>query len=823
MKEVSNEYKVAMKQNLRNNSTMLVAIGDINPILQTEAKGLEGASGQVPYFCRPYFYENGIVFRNGTDTAYSLLEQDLTKADGSMLFVPRRSDEAYYEDTGLVTNSTLSEASVTPIDIALPTEGVVAPLTIQVEFAFYCPTYIQVQIHGDSAYENVTITDNPTMSIKATFDTLPVCESGEYHIAILLSNNTVEEVERRGRIKRIVFGDGVCIFPDIIESAEASYYSSRINENLPTTDFTCNIVNYNARYDADNPDNPLAILDNKNQEINVYYGYDVENDGTYEWVKGCNVVASDWNSKQHTATITGVDRFRNNDTLFVHSYNTITTFNNVEWVIMYCLSKMFPNEKMVFTAKGTDVKMENQIIETKPCKETLQQLSSLCGTQMLFDENGDIMFVRDGDDTFEVDQHYDSQILMNMPVIFNIEMDKEDTVEAYVRFRVVGHNYYWDCDCDYTFYREMEERNNKFYFEAESFDIPEMLRVTADVSVDVLRLVETPDSSYFDMTKDDVLEDIVASKEDRVQEIISPYRSPNKVTQETSEVASIMCDISASQNEFKFDVDLGGTIYADKYVYQCDAEAVIPLSNFYEDSEINRTTGARETDTKATCSGFRSVTSGEYYRIVCDDDKIITGYGEYSTNATSGFIRWVDVNDDKCVKKIGSNCSYIRVEIRYPDDSNIDVDNLKKVRLAQAKRSSFKTPNDYAIVTVNKSTDFPNVDTLEIFVTAKSYYNFTSSDTSTAVNSDGKSIRWENPIASSKNEALDVTYWLKKYMKDHIVYDYQYRGNPEIEVGDIIKQENDFVSDMKVYVEEHKIGFNGALSGEIKTKRRYSE
>lgn len=821
MKQVSEAYKESMKQDVRNRSTMIVAIGDINPILQTEATGREGYENQVAFFCRPYYLTNGVVFRNGTDYTYSSLEHNFTRADGSMFFVPYNTPEADVIDTGLTTYSHVRYGSSQAIDIMFPSEGVKAPFEITVEMREYIPTRVTFELHGDEGQIKYhTFINETNRRLSYTFDTLPESTSGEYHLAILFSLNEETDLSQRARIKSIIFGSGVCVFPDIIESAETKSYSSMTNENLPTDDLTVNLINYNARYDADNPNNPLAILDNKNQEINVYYGYDVADDGTYEWVKGCNVVASDWNSKQHTATITGVDRFRNNETLFIHSYNTITYRSNAEWVIMYCLYKMFGY--INFVGKGTDRAMKNQIIATTTCKETLHQLSSFCGTQMLFDENGNIVFTDNIDESFDIVDHTEGSIIRTQPSVGHYEIPKNDTTKAYVRFRVIGHNYEYDCEQDITFYREMEYLDSRdvFFYDFESYEEPATLNVTGAIIIDVLRVIDTPESEYFDMTKDDVLEDMVASKEDRVQEIIVPYFSPNKVTQDTQEVASIMCDISASQSEFKFDVDLGGVIYADKYVYQADGELVIPLSNFYEDSTINRSTGARDTDTKSTCSGFRAVTSGEYFRITCDEDKIITGYGEYSTNATSGFIRWVDINDDKCVKKMGSNCNYIRVEVRYPDDSAIDVSELKQVRLAQAKRSSFKTPNDYAIVTVNKAADFPTSDTLEIFVTAKSYYNFTSSDVSVAVNSDGKVVRWENPLIASKKEATFVANSLKAKMNDNIIYEYDYRGNPEIEVGDIIRQENDFNPNLKVVIQEHKIGFNGALSGEIVAKRR---
>lgn len=825
MKEVSNAYKESMKQDVRNRSTMIVAIGDINPILQTEATGREGYEGQVAFFCRPYYMTNGIVFRNGTDLTYSSLEHNFTPADGSMMFVPYNTPEADLIDTGLTTYSHVRYETSQAIDVMFPSEGVKAPFEITVEMREYIPTMVTIELHGDEGQiEFYTFYDATTRRLTHTFDTLPESTSGQYHLAILFSLKEETDLSQRARIKSIIFGSGVCIFPDIIESAETRSYSSVTGENLPTDDLTLNLINYNARYDADNPNNPLAILDNKNQEINVYYGYDVEDDETYEWIKGCSVLAADWNSKQHKATIIGADRIRNDDSLFIHSYNTLSGSNYMAGIIWYILAKMkadIPFEYTINEPTQINDYLNNTIVATAPCKDLLQQVANFFGMTMYFKGDGRLVFSPQTDYRLELFEETTFVLDPDNPIhqMFTIP-DLSICDNGIFTVHVVGYDRKMSRNVDVIEHTRMDKITSSDELRWNFYsDIDYATKeVVGTCTVTTHRAYAKDD--HFNMGKDDIIEDIVANKEERIGEIIVPYTGRSWVTTETTEVASVVCDISdiESGESARFDVSLGGTVYTNKYVYQADMASTISTSDFYV-GDISHSNGTNVESTTALRSGFETVSGGDYFRITCDEDKIIVGFAEYSTNASSGFIKWVDVNDDKCVKKMSSNTTRVRIVIAYADESTITLGDLENPRLSWALRESYKTANDYAIVTVEKA-NFPTATSLEIFVTAKGYINFVQNDYVKSLNQEGKSVRWENPLISSKNEAARVANYLAAKLKDNIIYEYEYRGNPELDVGDIIRQENDFNPNLKVVIQEHKIGFNGALSGEIVAKRR---
>ena len=87
------------------------------------------------------------------------------------------------------------------------------------------------------------------------------------------------------------------------------------------------------------------------------------------------------------------------------------------------------------------------------------------------------------------------------------------------------------------------------------------------------------------------------------------------------------------------------------------------------------------------------------------------------------------------------------------------------------------------------------------------------------VNSKGKSVKWENPMISDMSMARELAGWLADYYASGIEYEYNTRGNPELDAGDTIYQENEFQDGMTVNVYRHTIGFKQSFSGSVTVRR----
>lgn len=67
--------------------------------------------------------------------------------------------------------------------------------------------------------------------------------------------------------------------------------------------------------------------------------------------------------------------------------------------------------------------------------------------------------------------------------------------------------------------------------------------------------------------------------------------------------------------------------------------------------------------------------------------------------------------------------------------------------------------------------------------------------------------------------ATELAEWIGDYYTAGIEYEYDTRGNPEIDANDIVYQENEFHDGMKVNIYRHTINFDQAFSGKVTARR----
>jgi hypothetical protein len=98
-------------------------------------------------------------------------------------------------------------------------------------------------------------------------------------------------------------------------------------------------------------------------------------------------------------------------------------------------------------------------------------------------------------------------------------------------------------------------------------------------------------------------------------------------------------------------------------------------------------------------------------------------------------------------------------------------------------------------------------------------YKITEQYVKRTLNARGKTIKWENPLVSDAVTAASLIKWLSDYYSSSIEYEYDTRGNPELDVNDIIYQENDFKDGMMVNVYRQSLTFNQSFSGHVTARR----
>ena len=91
MQLVSKEYEQTMKLPFRNRAYIRVSIGVINSDAQNNAQ-VDMESTKLAYFSNRSHPFNGYV----VDKVYATCEQDFSKVDGSMYFLPKREWDMNY-------------------------------------------------------------------------------------------------------------------------------------------------------------------------------------------------------------------------------------------------------------------------------------------------------------------------------------------------------------------------------------------------------------------------------------------------------------------------------------------------------------------------------------------------------------------------------------------------------------------------------------------------------------------------------------------------------------------------------------------------------
>ena len=124
------------------------------------------------------------------------------------------------------------------------------------------------------------------------------------------------------------------------------------------------------------------------------------------------------------------------------------------------------------------------------------------------------------------------------------------------------------------------------------------------------------------------------------------------------------------------------------------------------------------------------------------------------------------------------------------------------IRYARATNLSFDTNNN----------------TVDIKVTAVPVVEEIVGTISQAVNTQGEDDVEDNPLITTDTLATAVKSHVNDYLTLRNTYQCSYRGNPELQSGDVIGLQTRYMPDITVLVLACSISFNGALRGEITAK-----
>ena len=285
MQSVSEAYKKAIKQIPRNRGYIRATIGIINQEAQNSA------SVNVNQYNSTYFSSADHLFDGvGVSKVYATAEQNFSKTDGSMYFLPSEDSGLNYYNNGIVSQAFLGvfyfEFATKQLDIR----------GLMLNFGHSFPKVFSVEWdNGSKVYENT----------KDLFISEDVFEGVSW---MRITPIEMNDGEVRFRIYEITFGVAKTFTNENVLDYSLQDYVSPISETIPSQDMSLEVDNQDLYYSVDNPDSAFAFLET-GQEIKVAFGYDVTGNGDIEWLPENTCFLKTWRADDSKAVFEATDRF----------------------------------------------------------------------------------------------------------------------------------------------------------------------------------------------------------------------------------------------------------------------------------------------------------------------------------------------------------------------------------------------------------------------------------------------------------------------------------------------------------------------------------
>lgn len=285
MQLVSKEYKEAMQLPFRNRAYIRVSIGVVNSDAQNNA--VLDEETEITYYS-----DGKKPFDGYTVTKpYATAEQNFSKVDGSMYFLPKETDGYSFYNNGIVTNDILGAVYISFGGlVGLDIKG------LTIDFGECYPTQFTIQSDsGTKSYEN----DKQLFTTEDSFD------GSSYFV---ITPITMLGGQDRMRIYQMTFGIANTFSNDKVINCSLKDYVSPISETIPSMDVSLAIDNQDLYYSPDNPESAIAYME-IGQEVKVSFGYDVTGNGDIEWLPETTSYLNTWSADDVQAKFTSTDRF----------------------------------------------------------------------------------------------------------------------------------------------------------------------------------------------------------------------------------------------------------------------------------------------------------------------------------------------------------------------------------------------------------------------------------------------------------------------------------------------------------------------------------
>lgn len=737
MQKVSKAYKESMKSSLRERAYIMISFGLVNQEAQAKATV---DNGSYAY----YSNKDNIFGEHIDDTVYATLEEEFTKVDGSMFFLPRATEGGRYYDTGIVSDKLVSEARC---------EVVISLNTIATDFKGLTINFgenypVDFDIVGSTG-QTIEFRGNT----KSKWSTEEVLENTTY---IKLVFYKMKNPQSRLRIYSIMFGYGLVYYNDSVMSSALDSYVSPIGADVPQFDFSVTLKNYDHYFNVDNPNSAINYLET-GQEMDIMYGYQTPGSDTIEWIQGNHLWCSEWESDDNTATIRCQDIFRNMDGEYVkglYSAAGKSYYALAEEILKDAgISEYYidPRLKKLYS---------NNPIPRVKYKEALQIIANACRCVLTQSRDGKV------------------QIKSNFMPSASIATNGEETYSnaanvltdtPKVEYATLAGNY---TPTDGTMF--FLPRNGKAAL-TTGYVSKEISGANGTFTKNpVVTITMEAIRAYYGLK-------LVFGTALPAAFTIRTYKSGEPVNEYSVEKDEINATSIILRDFDDFDVmKIEFTKTAEPYnrivLNYFSLSDVVDFTMNRRDMTSSPKAIKQELIKEVIVPCYTYQENNREENLVYEDIDVVAGEVEtyYIQDPSYGYKVKLDEVEGKATVVAWGNY-FVTIKFNVTGSFKLEVQGYR-----------YKIVEKYATVSLNAR---------------------------------GKTVKWKNPLISNTTMANELAAWLADYYTAGIEYEYDTRGNPELDATDIVYQENEFHDGMRVNIYRHTVNFKQAFSGRVTARR----
>ena len=737
MQKVSKAYKESMKSSLRERAYIMISFGLVNQEAQAKATV---DNGSYAY----YSNKDNIFGEHIDDTVYATLEEEFTKVDGSMFFLPRATEGGRYYDTGIVSDKLVSEARC---------EVVISLNTIATDFKGLTINFgenypVDFDIVGSTG-QTIEFRGNT----KSKWSTEEVLENTTY---IKLVFYKMKNPQSRLRIYSIMFGYGLVYYNDSVMSSALDSYVSPIGADVPQFDFSVTLKNYDHYFNVDNPNSAINYLET-GQEMDIMYGYQTPGSDTIEWIQGNHLWCSEWESDDNTATIRCQDIFRNMDGEYVkglYSAAGKSYYALAEEILKDAgISEYYidPRLKKLYS---------NNPIPRVKYKEALQIIANACRCVLTQSRDGKV------------------QIKSNFMPSASIATNGEETYSnaanvltdtPKVEYATLAGNY---TPTDGTMF--FLPRNGKAAL-TTGYVSKEISGANGTFTKNpVVTITMEAIRAYYGLKLvfGTALPAAFTIRTYKGGEPVNEYPVERDEISTTSIILRDFDDFDVMKIEFTKTAEPYNRIVLNYF----SLSDVVDFTMNRRDMTSSPKAIKQELIKEVIVPCYTYQENNREENLVYEDIDVVAGEVEtyYIQDPSYGYKVKLDEVEGKATVVAWSNY-FVTIKFNVTGSFKLEVQSYR-----------YKIVEKYATVSLNAR---------------------------------GKTVKWKNPLISNITMANELAAWLADYYTAGIEYEYDTRGNPELDATDIVYQENEFHDGMRVNIYRHTVNFKQAFSGRVTARR----